>query len=72
MGRFILFLFIYALFIIFELVPLFKSKNYKIFTAYVLIMVFAFIIQFVTLAGYKASNFGLELDVIKDYIARLK
>ena len=71
MGRFMLFIFIYVLFIIFELVPLFKSKKYKIFTAYSLLVVFAFVIQMVTLAGYTATSFGLEAYVIKDYISKL-
>lgn len=60
MARYLLFLLMYVLFIIFELVPLFKSKQYKIFTAYTILMVFAFIIQFVVLAGYTAPSFGLE------------
>lgn len=69
MGIVILFSLIYILFIIFELVPMFKSKQYKEVIAYGLIMSVAYFMQMVDIAGFSSANVRAVVAGIIDYIS---
>lgn len=65
MGKFVFLSLIYILFILIELVPLFKQKEYKIFATYSGILCLAFVVQILSILDYSIKDVYVLLEKVK-------
>lgn len=65
MFEIIFFTIMYIFFIIYELIPLYKEKNYKVFGTYTFILSCAYIMQIFYLLNYSVKDLYVVLDKLK-------